>query len=45
MNSGPGEKGRWDVHWDVNELDEVTNETHDTETYGDRFAYLSEFCS
>lgn len=45
MNSGPGERGRCDVHWDMNELDEVTNETHDTETYGDRLAYLSEFCS
>lgn len=32
-------------HWDVNKLDEVTNEAHDSKANSDGFADLSEFCT
>ena len=39
-------RGRWDdAHWDVDELNEVTNETHDGETNGDCLGDLDELCN
>lgn len=38
-------RGSPDAHWDVNELDKVTNETHDGETNSDCFANLCELCN
>jgi hypothetical protein len=42
MRAWKGIRGSHDAHWDVNELDKVTNETHDSETNGDCFANLCE---
>ena len=33
----------WNSHWDVDELDEVTDEAHDSEADSDGFADLDEF--
>lgn len=33
-----------DLHWDMNELHEITNETHDGETNCDGLADLEELC-
>ena len=34
---------RGNVHWDVDELDEVANETHNSKANSDSLANLSEF--
>ena len=36
---------RGDVHWDVDELDEVSNETHDRETDSDSLGDLDKLCT